>query len=87
MGDPQKSRKMVKLLVLQYLYNLSDERVIEDASLNLAYMYFLDINPEDGLPHPSLLAKFSTGLQKQATLKALFNKRRLWGISLGSGER
>ncbi|GAA2701223.1 hypothetical protein GCM10009865_08990 [Aeromicrobium ponti] len=49
---------MVKLLVLQYLYNLSDERVIEDASLNLAYMYFLDINPEDALPHPSLLTKF-----------------------------
>ena len=49
---------MVKLLVLQNLYHLSDVRVIEDASLNLAYMYFLDINPEDALPHPSLLAKF-----------------------------
>lgn len=30
---------MVKLLVLQYLYNLSDERVIEDASLNLSYVF------------------------------------------------
>lgn len=49
---------MVKLLVLQYFYDLSDVRVIEDASLNLAYMYFLGINPEDELPHPSLLAKF-----------------------------
>jgi transposase len=34
---------MVKLLDLQYLYNLSDVQVIEDASLNLAYMYFLDM--------------------------------------------
>lgn len=58
-GRPAKEPElMVKLLTLQRLYNLSDERVIEDASLNLAYMYFLDINPEDELPHPSLLAKF-----------------------------
>lgn len=58
-GRPAKEPElMVKLLVLQYLYNLSDVRVIEDASLNLAYMYFLGINPDDKLPHPSLLAKF-----------------------------
>lgn len=49
---------MVKLLVLKFLYNLSDEQVIEEASLNLAFMYFLGINPEDDLSHPSLLAKF-----------------------------
>src|SRR3954453_5074964 len=47
-GRPAKEPElMIKLLVLQYLYNLSDVRVIEDASLNLAYMYFLDINPEE----------------------------------------
>lgn len=58
-GRPAKEPElMVKLLVLQYLYNLSDERVMVDASLNLAYMYFLGINPEDQLPHPSLLTKF-----------------------------
>ncbi|CAM5195195.1 IS1182 family transposase ISBch1 [Ureibacillus acetophenoni] len=58
-GRPAKEPElMVKLLVLQRLYKLSDERVIEDASLNLAYMYFLGINPEDELPHPSLLTKF-----------------------------
>lgn len=58
-GRPAKEPElMVKLLVLQRLYNLSDERVIEDASLHLGYMYFLGINPEDNLPHPSLLAKF-----------------------------
>ena len=39
-GRPAKEPElMIKLLVLQYLYNLSDVRVIEDASLNLAYMY------------------------------------------------
>ncbi|KJS86522.1 MAG: hypothetical protein JM58_06795 [Peptococcaceae bacterium BICA1-8] len=58
-GRPAKEPELlVRILVLQFLYNLSDERVIEDASLNLAYMWFLGINPEEELPHPSLLAKF-----------------------------
>ncbi len=58
-GRPAKEPEMmVKILILQYLYNLSDEQVIIDASLNLAYMYFLGVNPEVELPHPSLLAKF-----------------------------
>lgn len=58
-GRPAKEPElMVKLLLLQRLYELSDVKVIEEASLNLAFMYFLDINPEDNLPHPSLLTKF-----------------------------
>ena len=68
-GRPAKEPElMIKLLVLQYLYNLSDVRVIEDASLNLAYMYFLDINPEEALPHPSLLAKFRVHKLQDVTL-------------------
>jgi hypothetical protein len=49
---------MMKLLFLQKLYNLSDERVIEESSYNLAHLYFLGLNPEDELPDPSLLTKF-----------------------------
>ncbi|MBZ4647190.1 MAG: transposase [Clostridia bacterium] len=46
-GIPAKEPElMIRISILQYLYNLSDERVIEDASLNLAYMWFLGINPE-----------------------------------------
>jgi transposase len=68
-GRPAKEPElMVKLLILQSLYNLSDERVIEDASLNLAYMYFLDINPDEPLPHPSLLAKFRVHRLQEVTL-------------------
>lgn len=68
-GRPAKEPElMVKLLVLQRLYNLSDERVIEDASLNLAYMYFLGINPDEELPHPSLLAKFRVHKLKEVTM-------------------
>ena len=60
-GRPAKEPElMVKLLLLQRLKNLSDIEVIEEGSLNLAYLYFLGINPEDELPDPSLLSKFRT---------------------------
>ncbi len=58
-GRPAKDPElMIRLLILQYLYNLSDEKVIEEASLNLAFMCFLGINPDEDLPDASLLSKF-----------------------------
>ena len=46
-GRPAKEPEMIsKLLILQYLYTLSDEQVIEDTAVNLAYMWFIGINPE-----------------------------------------
>ena len=60
--------QMCKLLFLQHLYNLSDERVIEEAELNIAYLYFLALNPEDTLPDKSLLSKFRTHRLEETTL-------------------
>lgn len=58
-GRPAKEPEMMcKLLFLQHLYNLSDEKMQVEASLNLAFMYFIGINPEDSLPDKSLLSKF-----------------------------
>ena len=60
-GRPAKEPEMMsRILILQYLYSLSDVRVIEDTDVNLAYKWFIGLNPEDELPHPSLLAKFRT---------------------------
>lgn len=68
-GRPAKEPEMMmKLLFLQYLYNLSDVKVIEEASVNLAFLWFLGLNPEDGLPDASLLAKFRTQRMKDVTL-------------------
>lgn len=68
-GRPAKEPTMMaKLLILQYLYTLSDVQVIEDTKVNLAYMWFIGINPEDELPDPSLLAKFRTQRLKETTL-------------------
>lgn len=68
-GRPAKEPEMMaKLLVLQFLYNLSDVKVIEETSLNLAYMWFVGINPEEDLPDPSLLAKFRTQRLKDTSV-------------------
>jgi transposase len=68
-GRPAKEPEMMfKLLMLQRLYNLSDERVMEETQVNLAYMYFIGINPDEPLPHASLLAKFRTMRLKDVTV-------------------
>lgn len=68
-GRPAKEPEMMsKLLILQYLYNLSDEAVISDTEVNLAYMWFIGINPEDKLPDSSLLSKFRTQRLQETTL-------------------
>jgi len=61
LGRPAKEPMMiVKLLFIQKLFNLSDERLIDEVRVNLAFMWFIGINPGDPLPHPSLLSKFRT---------------------------
>ena len=57
---------MFKLLFLQRLKNFSDREVIEEASQNLVYKFFLDLNPEDRLCDPSLLSKFRRNHIKEA---------------------
>jgi transposase len=57
-GRPAKEPEMMaKLSILQYLYNLSDIQVIEDATINLAYMWFVGINPEEDLPRSEPTSK------------------------------
>ena len=60
-GRPAKEPEMMmRILLLQKLYNLSDEKVIEELSVNLAFMWFIGINPDEDIPHASLLSKFRT---------------------------
>lgn len=74
-GRPAKDPElMIKLLILQHLYNLSDERVIEEASLNLAYLWFLGLNPDESLPDPSLLSKFRVHRLKDITLDEIITE-------------
>lgn len=49
---------MVRICILQKMYNLSDEAVIDEIAVNRAYEYFCHLSPIDDLPHPTSLCKF-----------------------------
>ena len=49
---------LLKLCFLAFHYNLSDRDVIEQAKVNLAYRFFLDLGFDSALPDPSLLTHF-----------------------------
>jgi IS5 family transposase len=58
-GRPAKEPEMMfKLLFLKKLYDLSDEKLMENANMHMAYKYFLDLTPEDSVADASLLTKF-----------------------------
>lgn len=74
-GRPAKEPElMMRLLFLQYLYNLSDARLIEEAGCNLAHLWFLGLNPDGSLPDASLLAKFRTQRLKEHALDEVITK-------------
>ncbi len=74
-GRPAKEPEMMmKLLFLQYIYNLSGVKVIEEANCNLAFLWFLGLNPEDKLPDASLLAKFRTQRMQDITLDEILSE-------------
>lgn len=54
--------RLIKLLLLQFHYGLSDERVMIEAQVNVAFRFFLDLPLEATLPEPSLLSQFRTRL-------------------------
>ena len=58
-GRPAKEPEMIfKLLFLKKLYDLSDETLINSAQTDMAYKFFLDLEPEAKMIDPSLLTKF-----------------------------
>ncbi|KIR01146.1 hypothetical protein P261_02900 [Lachnospiraceae bacterium TWA4] len=66
---------LFKYLLLKYLYNLSDEGVVERSKYDLSFKYFLDMIPEEDVIHPSLLTKFrKQRLKNQDLLDLLIAK-------------
>jgi len=58
-GRPAKEPEMMfKLMFLKKVYDISDERLISSAQTDMAYKYFLDLEPEAEMIDPSLLTKF-----------------------------
>ena len=74
-GRPAKEPEMMlRIMLIQYLYNLSDEQVMLEIEVNLAYKWFIGLNPEDTLPHPSLLAKFRAMRLKEISLNDIITE-------------
>jgi len=58
-GRPATEPEMMfKLMFLKKVYDVSDERLIASAQTDMAYKYFLDLDPEAEMIDPSLLTKF-----------------------------
>jgi IS5 family transposase len=58
-GRPAKEPEMMfKSLFLKKIYDLSDESLRQNIGVNMAYKFFLDMNPEDEVFDSSLLTKF-----------------------------
>lgn len=58
--NAQSPIRLFKYLFLKYLYNLSDNGVVERSRYDMSFKYFLDMTPEENVIHPSLLTKFRT---------------------------
>jgi len=56
---------MVKLLILQTLYDLSERDVVEQADTNLLFRAFLERSLNDDIPHWTLLGKFRERLGEE----------------------
>ena len=60
---------LLKFLLLQFHYGLSDENVVRQSQVNLAFRFFLDLSAQSRLPEPSLLSQFRTRLGAQRFAK------------------
>ena len=60
--------QMFKYLYLKVLYNMSDRDLVKRAKTDMAMKFFLGLNPEDDVIHPSLLTKFRRQRLKDSNL-------------------
>ena len=85
LGRPAKEPEiMYKLLFLQTKDLLSDREVIDRAKTDMAYKYFLDLNPEEDVPSYSLLSVFrNTKIKEEIILEEMLNETVKQAIEKG----
>ena len=64
---------MMKLLLLQTLYDLSERDVVEQADTNILFRAFLGLSLDDEIPHWTLLGKFRERMGEQK-FEEIFNR-------------
>ena len=69
LGRPAKEPEMmIKIMLIQKLYGHSNENVMKEIAVNLAFMWYIGINPGDPIPDQSLIPKFVKLRLKKMTL-------------------
>lgn len=75
---------MFKLLFLEIKDGLSDREVIKRAETDMAYKYFLNLNPEDELVSYSMLSIFrNTKIKEESILEEMLNETVRQAIEKG----
>jgi IS5 family transposase len=64
---------MIKLLLLQTLYDLSEREVVEQADTNILFRAFVGLSLDDDIPHWTLLGKFRERLSV-TRFEEIFNR-------------
>src|SRR3972149_219756 len=63
LGRPGGSPGMLfKILLLQFLYDISDRRIMEEVYLQMAFKWFCGLEPDEATPHPTTLTHFRSRL-------------------------
>lgn len=89
LGRPAYDQEVLfRLIFLQIHYNLSDRQVVERAQTDHAFRFFLGIDWNHELPHPTSLTKFRNRLGEER-FKAIFTRilRQAQEHRLVSGRR
>ena len=75
---------MFKLLFLQIKDGLSDREVVDRAKMDMAYKYFLDLNPEDEMVSYSMLSVFrNTKIKEESILEEMLRETVRQAIEKG----
>ena len=63
MGRPAASPvRLFKILLLQFLYDISDRRIMEEVRYNMAFKWFCGLDVDEEPPHPTTLTYFRSRL-------------------------
>jgi len=83
-GRPAKEPEMMfKILLLKRMYDMSDEKVVEDLGCNMAFKYFVGLEPEDPTIDPSLLTKFRKDRLTEEILEGMLRETMRQAIEKG----
>ena len=75
---------MLRMLVLQSLYNLADEQVEYQVRDRLSFTRFLSLGIEDGIPDGTTLWLFREKLAKAGLIEKLFDRLTIISARMGT---